>query len=271
MGIYSIWLLLGAQVFSITVGALSYKKGSISFSGLLALLVISSLFIWLQEIAMLFVVFYMFASSSILSKYKKSQKTDIEKVVAKTGGRDYIQALANLGTAAALTVVYHFFPQEILLAAILGTVATANADSWASEIGGLSKQKPVLITTLKPIQKGLSGGITLMGTLGGVAGSLFLVLMSVLTIQWLSPFTGNLTILVISSFIAGSIGFMCDSLLGAYLQALYKHPLTLLLTEKHSKNAELVKGFPWIDNDMINFITTVIGALLGGSLYWILS
>ncbi len=163
-----------AQVFSLLVSFFSFYKNSISKSGLAALLIISSAFIWLDQLALLFIVFFMFASSSILSKVKKEAKKELEEVVSKTGPRDYIQALANLGTATFCMLMFVIFQEEYWIAGLLGSVATANADSWASEIGGISNKTPVLITTFYPIKKGISGGITLLGSFGGILGAITL-------------------------------------------------------------------------------------------------
>ncbi|HEY8400883.1 MAG TPA: DUF92 domain-containing protein [Cytophagaceae bacterium] len=256
-----------AQLFSIVVGLVSYHKKAISTSGLIALLLISSLFIWSGEIGLLFTLFYMFASSSLLTKYKKSLKGEFDIVVGKTGPRDYKQALCNLGVATAGLLFYLYFQHEALIAAIISSVAAANADSWASEIGGLSKKQPVMITNFKPVNKGISGGVTLMGMAGGVAGSLFIVIAGVTTIQAISPFKGNLFLLCWTTALAGIIGFLFDSYLGALAQALYKNSTTNELTEYTSGKMELIKGIRWMNNDLVNLITTLAGALAGGGLY----
>jgi len=51
---------------------------------------------------------------------------------------------------------------------------------------------------------------------------------------------------------------MSDSLLGALLQAQYVD--TNNEVTERSENGTLVKGFAWIDNDMINLICSFIGA-----------
>lgn len=266
----STWLSVCAYLFSILVGILSYKRGSVSASGLIALLCISALFIALNKMALLFILFYMFASSSLLSHYKKSSKKEFDQIVAKTGPRDFIQAIANLGIATLLVLVHHFAEEDALIAAIIGSVAAANADSWASEIGGISKRTPFLITTYKPVQKGISGGITLPGTLGGIMGSLFIVGAAIATMQPISPFKGNLPLLFWASLLAGILGFLADSYLGAIFQALYRNENNQQLTENSQGNVHLIKGKRWMNNDMVNFITTFIGAGIAGGIYYLL-
>lgn len=245
-------LQLIAQAFSLFVGLFSYRRQSISKSGLGALLLVSGLFIWLDQLPALVIVFSMFASSSLLSKYKKAQKEKAEKVVAKSGPRDWVQAVCNLGVATAMMLAYEFTGEQAFLVGLVGSVASANADSWASEIGGLSKSKPVLITNFKPVQAGISGGITLLGTFGGILGSLFIAGISVLFFGYQIALIG---------FLAGIAGLFFDSYLGAWFQALYVDEAGNVTENKTGK---LTKGFTWMDNDVVNFMATLFGGVVAG-------
>lgn len=262
-----LWINILAQIFSLSVGIISYSKKSVSKSGLAALLLSSTLFIWLHFLPLLFILFFMFLSSSLLTKYKKELKKDIEKVVAKTGPRDYIQAIANLGMATLIMLVYSFYTSDVLLACFIGSVAAANADSWASEIGSLSKKMPVSIITFKPIAKGISGGITSLGLLGGILGSLFISCLAMLTIYLFSAYQGDYLRLFLSTTLSGFIGCVIDSYLGATTQALYKKTDNEM-TES-PVGATLVKGYRGINNDTVNFITTLFSAAVAGVLFYL--
>lgn len=240
-------------LFSFCIGLYAYSKKSISKSGLAALIFICGFFIYNQSYEALAILFAMFASSSVLSKYKHAYKADMDKVVAKTGPRDAMQAFANLGIAVLCHSAYLWSGYEGLLFTFVGSIAASNADSWASEIGGLSKKTPIMITNLKPITKGISGGITLLGTFGGILGSLFIS-----TLGYVLLSNSNSIALLLIAFISGILGFISDSLLGALLQAQYVD--TNNEVTERSENGTLVKGFAWIDNDMINLICSFIGA-----------
>lgn len=178
----------------------------------------------------------------------------MEAVVAKSGPRDAYQAIANLGIAVCCYLAYYFTENPGFIYAFLGSVAASNADSWASEIGGLSKKTPLMITTLKPTRKGLSGGVTLLGTLGGIAGALVISALGTIAIQQEVHAFSLFSI----SLIAGILGFMFDSYLGALFQAKYLEITTQELTEVQSEY--LVKGWSWMNNDWVNFLSTLFGA-----------
>lgn len=251
-----------AWLFSLTVGIYSFKKKSITTSGLIALITICSLFIISNELAWLAIIFYMFASSSILSKILP-QTYKVNQVVAKSGARDYIQALANLGVATLVFCLYLITKHEWLMVGFVASVAAANADSWASEVGSQSKPPPRLITSFKKVQQGISGGITFIGTLGGLLGGLFIILLTYFTLPptWQHYIFSPVALL--SILVGGLSGLFIDSYLGAWFQALYQKDDRL----NEKENGQLIKGYQWMNNDLVNFLSTLSAAALSLVLY----
>src|SRR6266850_2139351 len=80
------------------------------------------------------------------------------------GQRNARQVVANGGVAAAAALLGAW-------PAFAGAVAAATADTWATEIGAYSSTTPRLITSGAPVTQGANGGITLLGTAGGVLGA----------------------------------------------------------------------------------------------------
>jgi uncharacterized membrane protein len=64
--------------------------------------------------------------------------------------------------------------------------------------------------------------------------------------------------------IAGLIGSLSDSLMGATVQRLYTgpHGLTERAYADDGTQLPLVRGWRWMNNDAVNFLSSLIGALV---------
>lgn len=89
-------------------------------------------------------------------------------------------------------------------------IATATADTLSSEIGVLSPERPVLITTFEKVKRGAEGGVSRVGTMFMLLGS------GIISVSVLILF--NDIYLSITTFVLGNVGCMIDSLLGATLE-----------------------------------------------------
>ncbi len=199
-----------------------------------------------------------FASSSLLSKYKSSVKLTIEEKLAKGSTRDWRQVMANGGAAGFFSILYYFQPHLIWLIGFIVCLASANSDTWASEIGSLSKKNPIYIRTFKRIDKGTSGAISFLGSVAAIAGSFFITMVGV----WLFHLDFLITILV---FLFGFFGNVIDTFMGAFYQQVYVCKHCGIETEK-KHHCQLpttrIKGFTFVDNDMVNFLSGLLAALL---------
>ncbi|MEH7121140.1 DUF92 domain-containing protein [Neobacillus vireti] len=199
-----------------------------------------------------------FISSSFWSKYKASAKKNMEEKLAKGATRDWVQVLANGGAAALFSLLYLFFPEKIWLIGFTVCLASANSDTWASEIGSLSKKKPIYIRTFKRVERGTSGAISGLGSTAAIAGSLF--------ISILSYFLFHLDLdSVLIVFLFGYIGNVIDTLIGAFYQLAYICKHCGINTEKMNHcqmPTTRIKGFRLVDNDMVNFLSGFIASML---------
>lgn len=200
-----------------------------------------------------------FITSSALSRWGKRQKAGLG--YEKGGKRDAGQVLANGGAAALCAVLLAAVPspfRHFVLAAMLGALATANADTWATEIGSLLGGRPRRITDFAETRPGESGAVSLAGTLAALAGASLLGLMAQ---AWHLGVQA-----VIAVTIAGLAGALADSFLGATVQAQYRDPATGRLTERHTASDgtphSLARGHTFITNDVVNLLATLVGALI---------
>ena len=162
------------------------------------------------------------------------------------------QVLAN-GGVAAVAALFSAWP----IAA--GALAAAAADTWATEIGAFSPFAPRLITSGRQVPRGTSGGITVLGSLGGAAGAVMIALLAeAFRPQGAAPGSAAL----IAG--AGVAGMVADSLLGATVQGKYECPECDARFERGNtvchQPVRLIRGFRWLDNDVVNLAATLCGA-----------
>ncbi|MDR2514226.1 MAG: DUF92 domain-containing protein [Christensenellaceae bacterium] len=194
-----------------------------------------------------------FASAALVGKLGNRRPSPNP---GEKAGRRAAQVLANSLPALIAGLIYWLSGQAPFLAAALGAVAAATSDTWASEIGVLSKKRPVSILTLRPVHAGLSGGISALGCLAGALGALCIALPAGLVLGSLPAF--------LSVFLGGCGGCLADSLLGAALQAKYLGP-DGGLTEEAAGPAgpnHLVSGLRFMNNDWVNALSCTCAALL---------
>ncbi len=229
---------------------------ALSVSGAWAALVIGFLLFgfggWQGATALLL----FFVTSSGLSRLGKRRKEEL--AFEKGGERDALQAIANGGVAALCAAFIPFFPgYGWVIAALLGSLAAATADTWATEIGSLAKGKPRLITNFQPAPTGSSGAVSLPGTLAALAGA---ALLGSLALFWGIGWQGWVAVTV-----GGFAGSLLDSFLGATIQAQYRCTTCDTLTERNfhcNQPTDLVRGLLWMNNDAVNLTATVGGAII---------
>jgi uncharacterized protein (TIGR00297 family) len=204
-------------------------------------------------------IFVFFIASSLLSKYKKSRKKKFNAVFDKNDKRDEGQVAANGGTAGIIILLWYFFPDRTELYFIyLAALAAVTADTWGTEIGILGKGRPVSISSFKHVEPGTSGGVSLIGLLGGMIGAMLIV-----AAAWVydsDSITLSTSALIVLS---GVVGSMIDSIAGGTIQAQYRTDSGALTerTEYNGVPTTLTRGIHWIDNDMVNWLCAVAGAL----------
>jgi uncharacterized protein (TIGR00297 family) len=109
-------------------------------------------------------------------------------------------------------------------------LAEAAADTVSSELGQATRQRARLITTWEDVPAGTDGGVSAIGTLGGIGAAL--VVSAVCTLSGLVPWRCLAIVMT-----AAVVGMLADSFLGAWLE------------RRHLLN-----------NDAVNFLSTVLAA-----------
>jgi uncharacterized protein (TIGR00297 family) len=258
-------LLLGLLLSS-GISLAAYRRGSLSRSGVGGAIVTGTTTFGLGGWAWGLSLIFFFVSSSLFSHFRAQDKAETAAdKFSKGSKRDIGQVVANGGVATALAVGYGLLSsqkmRQLYLAGYTGALATATADTWATELGVLSPHQPRLITTGKPVGAGTSGGITWLGTGAAALGALALGL-----VFWLlQRCPKSLASLPLIALLSGLCGSIVDSILGATVQAMYYCPACEKETERyvHKCGTRTVplRGITWLDNDAVNFVATLSGAL----------
>lgn len=249
------------------IAVVAFRKKQLTFSGSAAAWCVGVVVTWSLGTGGLFLLLFFFLSAALLGGLGKDsvRKRRSEKLQQKGGRRDAMQVLANGGAATVAALL--FFVSGGSTAALVmfaAAVAEAVADTWAGEIGVLSQETPRSLLTGAPVEPGMSGGVTVQGSLAALAGSCFVAAI------WLVVCAGVFIGYVPSTFFYAGIAAMCgvagcflDSWLGATLQAHYEDAATGMLTEKEETGGignRLVRGMKWLDNDMVNLISNFFAA-----------
>lgn len=207
-----------------------------------------------------------FLSGSTLSRLTRDGDDVLAGLWEKGSRRDAVQVLANGGVATILALIGIRYPSSGVAAAYFGSLAASSADTWATEIGALSKTPPRRIIDGRHVSPGMSGGVTPLGLLGSLAGAALLA-----GIAATSPSAGTLqrTTRFRIVVVAGLAGSLVDSLLGATVQACYYCPVCQSPTEQRvhrcGTRTRRDRGFTWFSNDVVNFVATAVGATLASA------
>jgi len=147
----------------------------------------------------------------------------------------------------------------------------------------LSRSRPRLITTGRPVRRGTSGGVSAAGTLASAAGGLLIGLAAlglamaarlagapVAALEGL-PWPRVAAVLPLAGTLGDLGGSLFDSLLGATIQVTY-------YSEGRSKETEravdpdgtpnrYLRGLRWMNNDWVNFLASVAGSLVAAAVW----
>jgi uncharacterized protein (TIGR00297 family) len=256
-------LIIGFFLASI-IAYLAYRARSLDRSGALAALVVGTVIFGLGGLPWAILLLTFFITSSGLSRAFKNRKKEANEKYAKGGQRDAGQVFGNGGIATLFAALHFFYPESAWpWLGFAASLAAVNADTWATELGVLNPTAPRLITDLrKVVEKGTSGGVSWGGTLASLAGASLIGLEAAM----LNPSGMNWLSFVLVT-VAGLLGALFDSLLGATVQAIYYCPSCQKETERnptHSCGTQTtqIRGWTWLDNDWVNFACGAFGMIV---------
>ena len=240
---FEIALLLFIAVFFVAF----LSKFITYFGSLLAALIGGTFFFVGGWVAFFYLIgcYALMLAVSLARKLLKAKEVD---TVEKTKGKDAVEIFVNGCFPTALMVLYAATGVAAFFAGALCTLSAAFVDSFSSDVGTLSKKSPRDILTGKPLDRGVSGGISMLGTCAAICSTVGFSVAILLI-------TG--TPIYFSALIIFS-GTLLDSVFGSCLQAKYRCSICDKQTEKKiccNAPTTFEKGVRVLNNDSINFLS----------------
>lgn len=270
---------------SVVIAGIAWRTRHLSRSGALAAIGVGTVVLH-AALSWGVVLVAWFMATSLLSRFGRDRKwARTAHMLAKNDQRDAWQVLANGGVFAVLAVSASVVravatgdggggPTGVLgdvvnggtaatsvrlAVAAAGALAAAAADTFATEIGTLSGSAPRSVRHWQPVATGTSGAITAAGMLASAFGALFVAFCA--SLVGMTP-----TAAIPAIAMGGFLGALVDTLLGAWVQERRWCPQCEAITERvhHDCGASTTPhaGMAWINNDMVNILCTVSGAII---------
>ena len=234
-------LAIGAAV-NLVLAGLGYASRGVNVSGAVAGFLVGTLIYacldW-RGYALLLAFFVLGTAATKLGYQRKAAAGLAQEGGGRRGAK---HALANTSVAAACA----FFAlttghPELFTLAFAAAFATKTSDTAASEIGQLWGRRTFLLTTLRPVPRGTEGAVSLEGTVAGILASVVVAALGAAAGLYAYPW---LWVVVLAAF----VGTTLESLVGATLEK---------------------RGL--LDNEAVNFLNTLIGALTAAAAYGLLT
>jgi uncharacterized protein (TIGR00297 family) len=231
------------------LAAVGFALRSVNVSGALGGWILGSIIIlaagWPMYVALL--AFFVIGSGATKMGFRRKAAAGLAQ--EEGGRRSFSHAFSNVGVATLCAIAFSRFIRThwpVDAAAIvyfmgIASLATAAADTTASEIGQWIGRRAFLPLTLRRVPPGTEGAISIEGTLAGLVAGFLVAVAGALSFQQM--FSSNATIIWLSVIMATLSAF-----LGSWLESV-----------AGSWNRKRAAPVP---NGVLNFFNTAVGAIL---------
>lgn len=197
-------LLVAAAIILYAFARQKIDSSAVFASGVVGVAV---MFFLLEYWTVIYVVLAFFALGNVITKYRHKVK---EEYRVAEGVRSYRNVFGNGGAAIVFSLLYFFTQSPVFLLGVVGAMATATADTFATEVGQVHEKNPRLITTMQRVEVGCSGAVSKHGLLAALGGAV--------TISSIPVLLGYPPSILFIGAAAGFIGCLIDSLIGATIE-----------------------------------------------------
>jgi uncharacterized protein (TIGR00297 family) len=226
------FLTLGTASFVVIY---AYLKKKIDFSALIGCGLIGGVVLLTLGVEWIYLLLGFFVLGNFVTRYRYKVK---EKNGVAEGTRTFRNVFGNGGSAVIYAIFYFLTKSPLFQMGFLGAMATAGADTFATETGEAHEKNPWLITSLEKVRLGTPGAVSLPGCGGSLLGSAL--------VSFIPLIFGREVVFLLVGTGAGFIGCHIDSLVGATIERKI------------------------IDKHMTNFLATLSGGIVAIGLFYFL-
>ena len=211
------------------LGFITYRRKSLDLFGSAVMVIMGIVIIFSAGTNWLLLIILFLVMSLVATKYSKKYKMSLGEFEGRRTSKNVI----SNGVVACFMAAFggYYLP---FVGGFIGAIATATADTLASEIGVLDAH-PRLITTFQKVDPGTNGAVSVLGTATGMAGAAVIGLVAFLLGIISDPVSA-----ISVSIVSGTVGCFMDSILGA-----------------------LFENRDMLTNEHVNLIATIVGAIVG--------
>lgn len=211
------------------LGFITYRRKSLDLFGSAVMVFMGVVIIFSAGTNWLLLIVLFLIMCLLATRFSKKYKRSLGQFEGRRTSKNVI----SNGVVACFMAAFggYYLP---FVGGFIGAIATATADTLASEIGVLD-QEPRLITTFQKVDPGTNGAVSVLGTVTGMVGAAIIGIAAYLLGIVPSPLSA-----IVVSVISGTVGCFMDSILGAVFE-----------------NRDL------LTNEHVNLIATIVGAIVG--------
>ena len=211
------------------LGFITYYRKSLDMFGSAVMIIMGIVIIFSGGVSWLLLIVLFLVMSLLATKFSKKYKMSLGEFEGRRTSKNVI----SNGVVACFMAAFggYYLP---FVGGFIGAIATATADTLASEIGVLDKN-PRLITTFQKVDPGTNGAISPLGTGIAIVGAAIIGI-AAFVLGVLPDFLPAIIVAIVS----GTVGCFADSILGA-----------------------LFENQGWLTNEHVNLFATIVGAIVG--------
>lgn len=268
-----------AGFLSFAVAVFGLLRRSVTWSGAVMGFLVG-LALTASHVAFFVDLLIFFLMGTACTRLKAARKRKIEANYRAEGGRSWLNVVCNAGAATITACLYASeaegfdlpinFPKypvaSLLNIATMASLAAANGDTLASEVGSVLNSAPRLITTYRKVPAGTNGAVSVVGLAASLFGGLTIGLTHFLIISVICSLRGDFAPpqwpLVLLGGIAGVVGGALDSFLGATIQYSGIDKERGFITEVPGPSVRHISGWNIVSNHTVNLIATSAMAIV---------